>query len=98
EKVSSRREWQSKQSLSRTGKRGGVHPLDEEVKNEQNGPQKKQDERGIDVPPGKPAKRAKKLGGHGLEPRLFAHAVKRPDHRVPRKAAPESPKLIMHPN
>jgi hypothetical protein len=84
--------------LSRTGKSSRVHPLDEEVKNEQNGPQKKEDERGINVPPGEPAKRANKLRRHSLEPGLFAHTVKRSDHRIPRKAAPESPKLIMYVN
>src|SRR5580692_3004446 len=98
EKVSARLEWHSEGSLSRTGKRGLVHALDEEIEDEENRTQKKQYESRIDVPPRKSAKRLNKLRRHGLKPRLFSNAVKRPDHYVARKASPEGPELIVHPN
>jgi hypothetical protein len=84
--------------LSRTGKRGRVHPLDEEIENEENRTQKKQYESRIDVPARKPAKRANTLRRHGLQPRLFPNAVKGSDHYVARKAAPERPELVVNPN
>jgi hypothetical protein len=84
--------------LSRTGKRSLVHALDEEIKNEENRTQKKQNKRGIDVPARKSAKRLNKLRRHGFKPRLFPNAVKRSDDYVTRKAAPEGPELIVHPN
>ena len=48
--------------LSRTGKRGRVHPLDEEIEKEENRAQKKQNEGGIDVPARKTAQRADETG------------------------------------
>jgi len=75
-----------------------IHPLNEEIEKEKYRAQKKQDESRRNMPPRKAAKGAKELGRHGLEPRLHAKAVKRPDDRVPRKAAAKGPKLVMGPH
>jgi hypothetical protein len=41
--------------------------LEEEIQNEEDRPQKKQDKRGIDVPPRETAERTEKLGRNGLK-------------------------------
>ena len=72
--------------------------LDEEIQNEENRPQKKQDEGGIDVPPREAAERAEKLGRNGLQAGLFAEAIKWTDDRIAGKAAAEGAELVVGPD
>ena len=75
-----------------------AHPLDEKIENEKYSAKEKENKSRVNAPPGEPSERAKKLRRNGLESRFFSQAVKGPDHRVTRKAAPKRPKLIVHPH
>jgi hypothetical protein len=77
---------------------GRIHHLNEEIKKQENRTQKKQKESGIYLPARESAKGPDELRRYSLQPGFFANAVKRTDDRVTRKAAPESPELVVHPN
>jgi hypothetical protein len=77
---------------------GRTHHLNEEIEKHENRAQKKQKESGIYLPARESAKRPNELRRHSLEPGFFPHAVKWTDDRITRKAAPESPELVVHPN